>query len=137
MTDENSERVQELNERIAHWDAEHQHEMQLKMDDQQNLKETLALALHVATVSSIPSAVWIVCWAVVTSVNTPTVQQVLTSIGALVIFGVILAGAARASGLVSHWWFRRSVIHERLAATVCSLLAAALLFGWVMVFAKW
>ena len=137
MKDENSDRVQELNERIAHWDAEHQHEMQLKLDDQQNLKVTLALAFHVAVVSSIPSAIWIVCWAVVTSVNTPTLVQIAYSIGALVIFGVILAGAARASGLAAHWWFRRSLIHERLAATVCSLLAAALLFGWVMVFAKW
>ena len=61
----------------------------------------------------------------------------MTSLGALVNFGIILAGAARASGLLAHWWFHRSLIQERLAATVCSLLAAALLFGWVMVFAKW
>ena len=137
MTDKNSERVQQLNEQIAHWDAEHQHEMQLKLDAQQNLKDTLALALHVAAVNSIPSAIWIVCWAVVTSVNSPNLLQFVHSIGALVIFGVILAGAARASGLAAHWWFHRSLIHERLAATVCSLLAAALLFGWVMVFAQW
>ena len=137
MTDENPERVQELNERIANWDAEHQHEMQLKIEAQENLKDTLALSLHVAAVSSIPSAVWIICWAVVTSVNTPTALQFAHSIGALILFGVILAGAARASGLLAHWWFHRSLIQERLAATVCSLLAAALLFGWVMVFAKW
>ncbi len=137
MTDENSERVQQLNERISHWDSEHTQEMKLKLDDQQALKDTLALSLHVAAISSIPSAVWIVCWAVVKSVNTPTLLQIVLSIGSLVIFAVILAGAARASGLVAHWWFRRSLIHERLAATVCSLLAAALLFGWVMVFAKW
>ena len=137
MTDEKSDRVQELNERISHWDAEHQHEMQLKIEAQENLKDTLALSLHVATVSSIPSAIWIICWAVVTSVNTPTMFQFMTSIGALAIFGIILAGAARASGLLAHWWFYRSLIQERVAATVCSLLAAALLFGWVMVFAKW
>ena len=134
MTDENSERVQKLNERIADWDAEHQHEMQLKIEAQENLQDTLALSVHVAAVSS---AIWIICWAVVTSVNTPTAFQIMTSLGALVIFGIILAGAARASGLLAHWWFHRSLIQERLAATVCSLLAAALLFGWVMVFAKW
>ena len=137
MTDENSERVQKLNERIADWDAEHQHEMQLKIEAQENLQDTLALSVHVAAVSSIPSAIWIICWAVVTSVNTTTAFQIMTSLGALVIFGIILAGAARASGLLAHWWFHRSLIQERLAATVCSLLAAALLFGWVMVFAKW
>ena len=137
MTDENSERVQKLNERIADWDAEHQHEMQLKIEAQENLQDTLALSVHVAAVSSIPSAIWIICWAVVTSVNPPTAFHIMTSLGALVIFGIILAGAARASGLLAHWWFHRSLIQERLAATVCSLLAAALLFGWVMVFAKW
>jgi hypothetical protein len=137
MTDENPERVQELNERIANWDAEHQHEMKLKIEAQENLKDTLALSLHIAAVSSIPSAVWIICWAVVTSVNHPTALQFAHSIGALIVFGVILAGAARGSGLLAHWWFHRSLIHERLAATVCSLLAAALLFGWVMVIAKW
>jgi hypothetical protein len=63
--------------------------------------------------------------------------QIIFICMALAAFAVIVAGAARASGLAAHWWFRGSLIHERQATTVIALAAAIILFGWILVFLRW
>ena len=137
MTDDNTDRIRELKQHIVEWGSEREHEIQQQREAHQGLSKTLSLSLRVAALGSIPSVVWILCWAVVTSASEPILNQVVQSFGALVIFGAILAGTARASGLAAHWWFRGSVVHERLAAVVIGLLAAAILFGWVVVLIRW
>jgi hypothetical protein len=137
MTDDKADRIRELNERISQWDSEHQHEIQQIRDTNQGLKETLQLSMRVAVFGSIPSMVWLGCWAVVNSVGEPVFLQILQVCGTLLIFGAILAGAARAGGLFAHWWFWRSIVNRRMATIVIALAIAAVLFGWVLFFFRW
>ena|GEM_PF-6811369 len=137
MTDEKEERIRALNERIALWDAEHSHEIQQIRDANQGLKETLELSLRVAVYGSIPAMLMVVCWVADNSIDEPLFFQMLYSCEALVLFGAILVGAARAGGLLAHWWFWRSVVNQRMATIVIALTVDAVLFGWVMVFAGW
>ena len=137
MTENETDRIQELKLRISQWDAEHEHEIQQLRDANQGLKDTLALSQRVALIGSIPSIFWILCWMEVSSLYELSLFQVVQSSGALLIFFVVLAGAARASGLAAHWWFRRSIVNERQATVFIALLADAILFGWVLVLIRW
>ena len=93
--------------------------------------------MWVTMLGSIPSALLIIAGAVSRYSMDSAATHVIAIFMALVTFAVIVAGAARASGLFAHWWFRDSLIHERRAAAVVSLAAAMILFGWVMVFVRW
>ena len=135
--DDHNCRVRDLQLRIQEWDSEREQDLQQQRESHHNLRKTLSLSQRVSVIASIPSVVWILCWAAVSSANEPLVNLLIQSGGALVIFGIIVAGAARASGLAAHWWFRRSAVSERLAAVVIALLADSILFGWVIVLIKW
>jgi hypothetical protein len=137
MTDDDRSRIRQLKQRIAEWDAEHEQELQQYRGAHQGLKKSLQLSQRIALLGSTPSVIWILCWAAITDANDSTLHQVIRVFGTLVIFTIILAGTARASGLAAHWWFGRSAGHERLATISISLLAATMLFGWVMVLFQW
>ena len=137
MADYDLERIVDLKRRISEWDAEHEHEIQLHRNANQGLRQALSLSLRLSLLGAIPSIIWILCWVAVTSVNETTVFQAVQSAGAFAFFGVGLAAAARLSGLAAHFWFRRSLISERLATIVITVLANALLFGWVVALFRW
>ena len=134
MTDENAERIRDLELRIAQWGSEHEHAMQEQRDAQYSLKTTLSLSSRITIFGSIPSVVWILGWISVTGIGQPIVNQIMLFCAVLILFGAISAGGARGSGLVAHWWFQNSVVREQLACVVIALLSQAVLFGWVVVF---
>ena len=74
--------------------------------------------MWVTMLGSIPSALLIIAGAVSRYSMDSAATHVIAIFMALVTFAVIVAGAARASGLFAHWWFRDSLIHERRAAAV-------------------
>lgn len=137
MNDDRSNRVRELELRISQWERVHNHEMNQERDVQRKLRQTLSLSLRVVIVGSIPSVVWLLCWAGVRGADVPSLFQLMIACAALCIYSIVAFGAARGSGLVAHWWFCRSNFHERLATVVIALSADVLLFWWVIELARW
>ena len=137
MTGDHSERVSQLQLKIAQFENERQHAIGEQRDDLRSLKDTLLLSQRVVTIASAPAIVWILCWAFVLSANESISAQLMTAGFSLGVLAIMSAAAARASGLFAYWWFNRTVVSQRMGTVVVSLVAAATLFGWVLVIARW
>ena len=133
MTDDRSTRLRDLEVRISQWEGEHRLTLQRELSVQRSLEDTLSLAMRVSILGSGPSVAWILCWVAASSATLTLLNYALVAFGVLVIFCSILVGAARASGLVAHWWFRSTAAQERLATIVLALLADAVIYGWILV----
>jgi hypothetical protein len=130
MNEPPTDHVRELNERISQWDSEIAHEIQEKREANKGLLDTLALSMRVAICGSIPAVVLIISRF---GVDKSSFNQFLVIGTALVGYGIVLAGGARAAALFAHWWFWRSTVNERMATIVTALAFDAVLFGWVLI----
>ena len=137
MTEDQSKRIRELEQRISQWESVHEHEVQQERNDQRKLRDTLALSLRVVAIGSIPSVIWVLCWAGIRTAIDSTFSQVFFALICLAAYAVVAAGAARGSGLIAHWWFYRSSVRQRNATVAIALSADALLFWWVITLARW
>lgn len=137
MTEDNSRRIRDLEKRITEWNAEHRQGLEQKRSAIEDLSQTLTFSMRAAVLGSIPAFIRIICWIVATRATDPILSQLILIGVALAVYFAIVAAAARASGLAAHWWFRGSLIHERLAATLIAIAAAFVLFGWVIVIIHW
>ena len=135
MTEDRSERIRELEHRISQWERVHDHEVRQERNDQLKLRDTLSLSLRVVAIGSIPSVIWLICWASIRTAIDSMFGQFFFGAVSLAVYAIVAAGAARASGLVAHWWFYRSTIRQRIATVSIALSADALLFWWVVVLA--
>lgn len=137
MTEERSEHIRELQLRISQWEQESSHAVQQERGLQSNLRQTLSLSLRVVMIGSIPAVIWLICWSAVHTAIDSTFGKTLFTGASLAAYGIVAAGAARASGLFAHWWFYRSDVRQRVATITIALSADALLFWWVVVLARW
>lgn len=137
MTERTPDRIRELERRISEWDAEHRHEIRHTRNAIDDLNKTLKLSLSAAFLGSIPTFVWIICWIAAMHSTESIRSLIMPMMMAVAVFVVVVGGVARASGLAAFWWFRGSLIHERLAATIISLAAAFMIFGWVIYSIRW
>lgn len=137
MTEDRTERIRELEQQISQWQRVHDHELQQERDHQSKLRETLSLSLRVVLIGSIPSAFWLICWAIVNTASDSTFSQLCFTGASLAAYGIVAAGAARGSGLLAHFWFWRSDVRERIATVAIALSCVLLMFWWVIVLAPW
>ena len=132
MTDDASDRIRELQLKISQWGQEHDHSMNQQLREQAQRADTMFLTSRIALLGSIPSALLIVFCSVIAAPYEQQFSSIWKSIPALIVLAIFTAAAARVSGLLTHYWFRRSFIRERTAAIFISLAAAVLLFWWTL-----
>lgn len=137
MNNEHPEPRSKLQQTLAEFESESRQVIGEQRENLASLKETMRLSLRVVAIASLPSVVWVSCWSVIAAANESIWTQVLSMCFALVILAVVSIAVSRASGLFAYFWFNRTVIRLRLATIVLALLAAAMVFGWVIIVIEW
>lgn len=137
MTEDHSERIQELNRTIENWQRVHNHELHGLRSIQADFKSTLTLTSRVVFLASAPAIMLVIAWSLAYTGAEPVWLQVLSVFGAVFLYAVVATGAARASALAAHLWFRRGMIPERVVASSIALFAALFLLLCLMQLFHW
>lgn len=126
-------RIDELKLRISQWERVHDHEVTEIRDDNSRFKQTMKTASRVVAIGSIPSFLWVAYWIFVEGWNPIEIGSAPMFLLASFVLVVALAAAARLSGLLAHYWFRRDAKRQRVAVLLIAMAAAATVLGWIFV----
>jgi hypothetical protein len=133
MNTADDDRIHELEQRISEWDRENQQTIARRREAVDGMKGCLASSSRAAALASLPSMIWVAYWFLTRHLPGQFVKQTILILQAWLVLSLVVAGIARASGLVAHWWFRDSTSNERVAAGLIAAAGSIVLFGWILV----